>query len=110
MFGPPQQGITLPPGGALGVAPDESQNAISGMLGQMGGPQMTGEVKSAIGYIDAAFEMLSAAGDEVPQIAQAIEQVKEMATQIVGQALGMGAAPQPAMPPSMGGMPPMMGQ
>lgn len=124
MFGQqPMNGITLPPGAGSSMVPDQSQSAISGMLGSMGagpGQVMSGETRSAIGYIDAAFEMLTAAGDEIPQIAEAIQAVKDFATQTIGMALGMGA-PTPPTPMGMGlpgaqaplappiGMPPFRG-
>ena len=109
MFGQqPMGGISLPPNAAVSGTPDQAQSAISDMIGGMGGPQLTGEQRSAMGYVDAAFEMLTAAADEVPQIADAIQQVKDFATQTVGMALGIAGPPQPAMPPQMG-PPPSVG-
>ena len=110
---PMQPGISMPPGMApqqgMSSMGNPNQMALSEMVGLMGGPSASGEEKSAMHYLDVAYEMLTAAADEIPQIGPAVEQVKEFAVQIIGAALGMAPDQNIAQPPmgmeGMGGIP-----
>jgi len=90
----------LPPGFGVPKPTVSNMDAMKGMAGSVGVGVPSDQEKTAIAYIEMAADMLEAAADEAPEMAQAVEEIKAF----IGETLsGPGEPEQPDIP-----LPPMM--